>query len=132
MTTAPDKLPWFPFYVMDWLSSENIGDLTLEQEAVYLRLLGHQWIARDGYLTNNETTLAEWSRLNNGRWRKVGKPVLQRGFTRRPSGRYCNKKLRRLWHDAKAKHEQTKKAALKRWWAEKKAATARKPRKRRS
>jgi hypothetical protein len=109
---------------LDWLSSENIGGFTLEQEAVYLRLCGHQWIARDGYLTNHESTLAEWTRLNNGRWRKVGKPVLEQCFVRRPNGRYYNTKLRSLWKDAQAKHEQTKQAALKRW--------RRKPRRRRT
>jgi uncharacterized protein YdaU (DUF1376 family) len=110
-------LPWFPCFARAWLDSDTIELLTLEQEAVYMRLLMCQWISKDGYLTANEATLARVSRLD-GRWRKVGKPILDRCFVAKESGRYSNQKLRKLWEHAREKSKQAKRAAAARWEAE--------------
>ena len=37
------KLPWFPFYGRDFYLDEKVRLLSLRQEAMYLRLLWHQW-----------------------------------------------------------------------------------------
>lgn len=42
------KLPWFPFYAHDWLSSSRVRRLSGDQMAAYIWLLCEQWDA--GYL----------------------------------------------------------------------------------
>ena len=43
-----DKLPWMPFYGTDFYNDEAVRLLTLEEEALYIRLLWWQW--REGSL----------------------------------------------------------------------------------
>ena len=38
-----DKLPWMPFYGVDFYESEAVTLMSLEEEAMYLRLLWRQW-----------------------------------------------------------------------------------------
>lgn len=38
------RYPYFPFYVADWLTSETVVTMTLEQRGAYITLLCHQWI----------------------------------------------------------------------------------------
>jgi uncharacterized protein YdaU (DUF1376 family) len=109
-----DRLPWFKFFPMDWVSSETMERFTVEQEGAYMRLLCRQWMAKDGYLTNDEEILQGWSGLN-GRWRKVGRPIIQKCFVRRANHRLENTKLRELWEDARVKHEKARKSAEQRW-----------------
>jgi uncharacterized protein YdaU (DUF1376 family) len=108
-------LPWFKFFPWDWLTSETIPRFSLEQEAVYMRLLMRQWVAKNGYLPTDPAELQRCTRLDSAqRWRKVGKPVLDECFERR-NGHYVNDKLRALWEDARESHEAKKKAAHERW-----------------
>lgn len=109
------ELPWFKCFAWDWLNSETIDAFTLEQEAIYMRLLMRQWVAKTGVLPTDATTLQKYARLDSpDRWRRVGKPVLDRCFERR-NGHYVNAKLRALWLDARDRHETNKRAAEARW-----------------
>jgi len=45
------RLPYFPFYVGDWLSSSAVQRMTLEEEGAYLRLLCYQW--QDGHIPDD-------------------------------------------------------------------------------
>ena len=38
------KLPWFPFYGIDFFTDEKVQEMTHAQVGIYLRLLQHQWI----------------------------------------------------------------------------------------
>ena len=38
-----EKPPWFAFDAGDWLTSEDVDFMTLEQEGAYVRLLAFQW-----------------------------------------------------------------------------------------
>lgn len=112
-TSKPNgiDLPWFKFFAWDWLTSETIDRFTLEQEAVYMRLLMRQWVAKTGVLPTDAATLQKYARVDSGaHWRRVGKPVIDRCFERR-NGHYVNAKLRALWLDAKDKHESNQRAA---------------------
>lgn len=108
------RFPFLPFYVDDWLSSDAVSGFTLEQEAVYLRLLMRQWKAADGQLPKDEKLLAGYSRLGKERWRKIGRPILQRCFVERASG-LVNLKLREIWLRTREKSAKAKAAAEKRW-----------------
>jgi uncharacterized protein YdaU (DUF1376 family) len=41
------KLPFMKFYASDWLSSQDVSTMTLEEEGAYIRLLCHQWRSDD-------------------------------------------------------------------------------------
>lgn len=61
---AKDKLPWFPLWVNDWLSSTTITLMTPAQEGAYIRLLCHQWASSDCSLPNDDRALAALGRLD--------------------------------------------------------------------
>jgi hypothetical protein len=42
---------WFPFDVVDWLTSDDVRRMTTAEEGLYIRLLAVQW--RDGYLPSD-------------------------------------------------------------------------------
>src|SRR4051812_12134483 len=107
------RFPYVPFYVDDWLSSDSIAGFTLEQEAVYLRLLLRQWKATDGQLPKDESLLAGYSRLG-ARWAKVGRPIVKRCFVERADG-LVNPRLREEWLRVRSKSQKAKAAADKRW-----------------
>ena len=107
------RFPYVPFYVDDWLSSDTIAGFTLEQEAAYLRLLLRQWKAPDGQLPKDEGLLAGYTRLG-ARWKKVGRPIIQRCFVERANG-YVNERLREEWLRVRDRSEKAKVAAGKRW-----------------
>jgi uncharacterized protein YdaU (DUF1376 family) len=112
------RFPYMPFYVDDWLSSDAVEGMTLEQQGAYLNLLLRQWKAKDGMLPTDDATLARWSRLG-ARWRKVGKPILAQCFVTR-NGSYVNPKLYGLWERSRGKSGQATTAAEVRWEEERK------------
>lgn len=107
------RFPYMPFYVDDWLSSGAVASFTMEQQAAYFRLLIQQWKAHDGQLPKDETVLAGYSGLGS-KWRKVGRPIIQRCFVER-SGGLVNVRLREIWLHVRAKSKQAKAAAGARW-----------------
>ena len=46
------KLPYFPFYPDDWLSSSKVMLMTMEQRGIYITLLAHAWKFPSGSLPN--------------------------------------------------------------------------------
>lgn len=38
------RLPWFRFWVQDWLTDEKVSLMTMEQRGIYLELLLRQWV----------------------------------------------------------------------------------------
>ena len=110
---SKSRFPYMPFYVDDWLSSDTVASFTLEQEAVYMRLLFRQWKAPDGQLPKDEAVLAGYARLGS-RWRKVGRPIIQRCFVERADG-LVNLRLREIWLHVRSKSKKAKAAAEARW-----------------
>jgi len=51
------KIPAFQFYPADWLSSQRVSLLTLEEEGAYIRLLCYCW--KNGELPNDMKQLAQ-------------------------------------------------------------------------
>lgn len=57
------KLPYFPFYPADWLSSPTVMCATLEQQGAYLRILCACWLSPDCAVADNPQTLSQLSGL---------------------------------------------------------------------
>jgi hypothetical protein len=60
---------WFPFDVVDWLTSVDVRRMTAAERGVYIDLLGYQW--RDGYIPSDIHLLAKvtsYSKRMLNRW----------------------------------------------------------------
>lgn len=92
--TKKGKPPSFPFYVKDWLSSPKINLMTPAQEGAYIRLLCYAWEDQDCSLPDDDTALAQLSRLGEG-WLKGSANPLRQCFTVHPQlpGRLVNLRL---------------------------------------
>jgi len=102
------KIPYFPFYPDDWLSSSRIDLLTADQERGYFRLLCRSWNMPDCILPDNEKLLLKWSRMQSAddlrtlceRFAEGMEPL----FDRVKNG-WRNPKLYALWLKSQDKHE---------------------------
>jgi uncharacterized protein YdaU (DUF1376 family) len=108
-----DRLPYMPWYVDDWLSSDTITGFSVEQEGAYARLLMRAWKQPGCSLPNDDAILARFSRLGS-RWRKVGRPIIDACFVRE-NGRLVNLKQREIWREVQEKSAKAKAAAEARW-----------------
>lgn len=111
--SEPNRLPYMPMYVDDWLSSLTVASFTLEQEGAYERLLKWAWKDPSCTLPDDEAVLAQYSRLGT-RWKKFGRPIVERCFVRE-GGRLVNLKLRSIWREVQEKSSKAKAAANTRW-----------------
>lgn len=105
-----DQFPWFPMYAADYLSSERVTALTLEQQGAFVRLMCSSWNAGKGEpsITTDAEAQAKVVGLPRKRWDRVKGPVLalfeQRG------DRLYNAKMSKLWEIQRAKYELRAKA----------------------
>ena len=69
------KLPWFPFWVDDFLSDENVLVMSNEEVGIYVKLLCHQWKA--GSIPAMLLPMAKLCGTNGdemaGHWQQIGK-----------------------------------------------------------
>lgn len=108
------KMPYFPFYPSDWLSSPRNSVLSLSQQGAYMRLLSYCWVSGDCSLPDDMEKLKLLSGLHTDELSDV-----YQLFIAHPSlsGRITNKRL----HDEWVKAEQI---------SVKRSQASRKPRKR--
>lgn len=64
-----EKMPWFQFFVADYLLSERVQDLEPLAELAYFRCLIHQWWSDNGKLSS-ETRMQKVSKLTPEEWEK--------------------------------------------------------------
>lgn len=83
------NLPFFPFYVNDWLGSTTIACLKPEQEGGFIRLLAHSWNKPGCVITDNMEDLTLLSRLDS----QALATLLTKAFVKVQGG-YYNAKLR--------------------------------------
>lgn len=57
------KLPYFPFFPADWLSSPTIQCATLEEQGAYVRILCACWLSNDCTVKDDSSTLSKLSGL---------------------------------------------------------------------
>lgn len=87
------KLPYFPLYVTDFLSSSKVDAMSTEAVGCYFLLLCRAWHENPpATLPTDDETLARWARLPLDRWMDVRKAVLA-PFTSQ-NGRFLQRRLR--------------------------------------
>lgn len=100
------NMPFFPFYVQDWLSSSSVGALTFAEKGAYIELLVRMWEHSDGrdgcYLPADDDYLARLLKVSKRQWRQL-RMVLVEG----PSAvfdviedRLVNRRLTKEWEHA--------------------------------
>lgn len=77
------RSPAFLFYANDWLSSPKIAVMTPAQEGAYFRLLCYAWADPDCSLPDDDTALAQLSRLGEA-WFNGGSAVVRACFVLHP------------------------------------------------
>lgn len=89
------EFPWFPCYPGDWLSSQTVQLLTLEQEGAFFRLLCYEWQADACALPSNPRAMLK---LCKGISEEELKPVLA-AFHQHPTkpGHLYNPRLYKEW-----------------------------------
>lgn len=115
------KLPSFPFYVNDWLSSSRVRLMTPAERGAYIDLLAYDW-ADDG-IPNDDDKLASLSGLGDT-WFNGSAQVLKACFVNHPAkvGFLTNVRLQQVrleyleWRETKS--QVGKYAAQKRWGKE--------------
>lgn len=85
------NLPYFPFYVNDWLGSTTITCLRPEHEGGFIRLLAHSWNKPGCILTDNLEDLSSLSRLDS----QALATLLSKAFVKCEGG-YYNRKIRAI------------------------------------
>ena len=95
--------PAFQFYAGDWLSSQNVMAMTLEEEGAFVRLLAIAWKDPDCGISSDESRL---SKLMKGRWSRVREAVLPM-FVEHPTapGKLINPRLYREWERLQKRRE---------------------------
>ena len=81
-----NRAPAFQFYAKDWLSSQKVLTMTLEEEGAYIHLLAHCWDSPDCTLPDDDATLAQLSRMGE-RWLGGGAAALRKCFVPHPRKR---------------------------------------------
>lgn len=94
------KIPYFPFFPDDWLSSSRIDLLTADQERGFLRLLCRSWGLPGCALPVDENHLLKWSLMPDA---NALRTVMRLFFDRTDMG-WRNPKLYSLWLKAQEKH----------------------------
>ena len=114
-----DKLPWFPFFVDDWIA--DCADLTAEQEGCFIRLLTYQW--RDGSIPFDLEILARRCRVPQKGFEKRAWPKLEPLFPPVDRGQLANPRLEALRtvrdRRNRKRRRDAKRAAQMRWAREK-------------
>lgn len=106
--------PYMPLYVADWLSSEAVTAMTLEQQGAFLRLLAHAWLSGTCSLPTSDSALAALSTLGD-RWAGENAEAIRRCFKQKRVGnetRIVNEKLAKVWKDRRSYAERGQKGGL--------------------
>lgn len=116
MAEEKSPLTWFPFYVNDWLGSQDIDMMTAEQTGAYISLLARSFnCSPECCLPNNDRLLQRWSKMTETDWESQKDAVLSK-FDEIENGQYLrNEKLWRTYQTQRDKQQQAIDAAKARW-----------------
>jgi uncharacterized protein YdaU (DUF1376 family) len=113
------KIPWYPWYLDDYMSSEKVELLTMEEEGVYRRLLDRAWHRPNTELPLDIEILR---RLCKNSPEVVLLNVLNTLFTKTTTG-YLNKRLKKEREIAERIYSAKVNGANKRWGKSKNTGT---------
>ena len=105
------KLPYFPFFNQDWLSSPKVRLMTDAQEGIYIHLLASAWDFSGTYLRANRKTLQRL--CPRSKWKNI-KFVLHNCFLIDDGG-YLNPRLTEISRVSDERVESATRAAKCRW-----------------
>lgn len=108
------SMPWFPFWVDDFLASPKVRSMTMEEVGVYMMLLCEQW--QNGFVAWPSERKANALQTHPDRIEYVLGECFQKG----PEG-WENHRLRQIKSEQTAKSEKAKRSAEARWGADKNA-----------
>jgi uncharacterized protein YdaU (DUF1376 family) len=114
----PLLLTFFKFDVHDWITSDKIASMNVQQIGAYIMLLAHCWSQARCSLPNDPLVLRRLSRWQDDRDGDLG-PVLACFTPLKRTGRLTNRRLYREWQQARAKiklfRTSGQRGAQKRW-----------------
>lgn len=88
------RLPWFPFYYVDFFKDEKVKVMSNAQVGMYVRLLAHQW--HEGSLPNEEGALGRIALATPGESDEL-LALVRACFCRNGrAGRLVNRRLQRI------------------------------------
>lgn len=96
MSRRTDTLASISIHVADWLASSTVAVIGLVGEAIYLRLLMHQWQSAGEGLPADEEELRALARADEKAWTKAWNK-LERHFPVDPDGQRRNPRMHREW-----------------------------------
>lgn len=107
--------PSMPLYVGDWLSSESVTAMLLEQQGAFMRLLCHAWLSGSCSLPDNDTTLAALSTLGD-KWLGPNSEIIRGCFKKKRLGnetRLVNDRQYKEWQNRRKHAEKSREGGLK-------------------
>lgn len=109
-----NSAPWFPFYVADWLDSETVFGMTLEEEGAYIRLLALMW-RKGGSVPDNDQWVSNGLRCKPAKWRKIRSVFLEKNAIFERDGSLFNKKLSENLQECEERAGKARESAKTRW-----------------
>lgn len=92
MPLQKKKLPSFPFYAADFISSLDVQVMTTAEVGAYILLLSNSWIQDDqGYLPDDEDILRRLCRMDENQW-VSSKEIILKKFQKK-DGKIFNARL---------------------------------------
>ncbi len=83
---------YFKFYPDDWLDSDSIFEMTLEEEGAYIRLLAAMW-KLGGSIADSQKRICNILRCRPAKWKKIRAALVDEfGVIKSIDGRLVNAK----------------------------------------
>jgi uncharacterized protein YdaU (DUF1376 family) len=120
-----NKMPSFPFYPKDFLSSLDVQMMSAEKVGAYILLLSNSWIQEDQcYLPDDDELLRKICRIKKEKWGKIKDKILKK-FNKK-DGKIYSKKLLLLkneYQDFRFQKSESGKIGAKIRWGSQKNST---------
>ena len=106
--------PYFKFFPNDWLDSETVFLMTLEEEGAYIRTLALMW-KRGGSVPDDPRWVSNGLRCTQGKWKKIRAKFLEIGVLNIKDSELFNPKLSEILQVFQEKSEKSSSSSKIRW-----------------
>ena len=107
--------PYFPFYVDDWLDSDDVFEMSLEERGAYITLLAAMW-KRGGSVKDDQRLVCHILGCRPAKWKKIrAKLEGDLGVIFSENGQLFNKRLSKEFQKLCKKSQKSRESANKRW-----------------
>lgn len=123
---AQGNLPYFPFYVRDFVADGKVESMSTEEVGAYVLLLCKAWHETPPCsIPNNDAVLSRWSRIEPQRWAACRIAVLHCWTLNAQDNRYYQKRLQSEYRKLRELQNLRSRAGVKgntkRWHSDRKA-----------